>query len=230
MRTRLGGALGVVATSVVALLAASCGRDDGDDDDRPFCGDGTCGRGETAATCASDCAASAGPVCGDRLCNGNETAATCSLDCGPPPCSVADPSSCAGETLCVAGGCVAAFGRAYTIVVQSAFIPQFKPDGNTWDAFGGAPDAFAVIFLNAQSLGATHAIADNFTPVWNVATPPTPIAAGSTLRVDVYDQDVSANDGILSCSVAPLTADILHGGEVACMGSAGELRMRITTN
>lgn len=43
------------------------------------CGNGMCEAGETAASCASDCAQSA--VCGNGVCEGGETPATCGADC-----------------------------------------------------------------------------------------------------------------------------------------------------
>ncbi len=51
------------------------------------CGNGTCDRGESAASCAADC--SAAPTCGDGTCGPDETLASCPADCGgtgtPPP-------------------------------------------------------------------------------------------------------------------------------------------------
>jgi hypothetical protein len=48
----------------------------------PFCGDGVCepSRGETNATCPSDCA----PNCGDGICQADESQATCPSDCAVP--------------------------------------------------------------------------------------------------------------------------------------------------
>lgn len=223
--------------------------DGGDDDPGPVCGDGVCNGGETGASCAADCSGGA-PVCGDGVCNGAETNASCAADCpstGPYcgdgvcnasetantcgndcQCSELDAASCAGDTVCVAGACVAAFGRAYTIVAYDATIPQFKPDGSTWDAAGGAPDPYAVLVLNGTTLGMTSAIQDNFTPVWNQATAPTPVAAGSTFRIDVFDEDLADDDGVLSCELAPITADHLHAG-VSCSGAYGEVTFYFTT-
>lgn len=56
------------------------------------CGDGTCGEGETTASCAADCPAS-GPICGDGTCNEGESTGTCASDC---------PASACGNGLCEA--------------------------------------------------------------------------------------------------------------------------------
>ena len=222
----------------VAVVAACT---DGDDDGGPvpFCGDRVCNGGETTTTCAADCPSV--PVCGDRVCSGTETAAACPADCArcgdgvcngtettsscpgdcpPGACSTTDVTTCAGETICLNGTCVAAFGRTYTIVAYSATVPQFKPDGTTWDAVGGAPDPYAIVTLNGQALWMTTAIQDNFTPTWNQGAPSV-IAAGSTFIIDVNDEDVAADDGVFRCMWSPLTADDLHIGGISCSGALG---------
>ena len=197
------------------IVVAACASDDGDGP-APFCGDDVCAAGESSQTCAEDCPAS-GPSCGDGACNGTETSATCAADCGSAACSPGDPSTCAGETICLNSQCVAAFGRAYRINAYSVVVPQFMPDGSTWDAAGGAPDPYAIITLNGTALGMTAAAQDIFNPVWNMATNPTNIPAGSTLIVDVYDEDIAEDDPVMRCQFAPLTADVLHVGEDAAL-------------
>lgn len=216
------------ASALMVLVVAACTSDD-DGVPTELCGDGTCNGGESNFTCAADCPAT-GPFCGDGACNGSESAASCATDCASSSCSPADPATCAGETICLNGACVAAFGRAYRINAYSIVVPQFMPDGSTWDAAGGAPDPYAVITLNGAVLGMTAAPQDIFNPVWNQATDPTSIPAGSTLIVDAYDEDIAADDGILSCQFAPLTADVLHAGQGVCSGTVGTLTVRFTTN
>jgi cysteine-rich repeat protein len=48
---------------------------------KPYCGDGSCRGGETAASCPTDCDASGG-VCGDGTCDAAEDCASCEADCG----------------------------------------------------------------------------------------------------------------------------------------------------
>jgi len=47
----------------------------------PACGDGTCGFGETCASCADDCGGAC-DVCGDATCGATESCASCAVDCG----------------------------------------------------------------------------------------------------------------------------------------------------
>lgn len=64
---------------------------------KPFCGDGRCGKGETAANCAVDCPVSE-DVCGDGACGLTETESSCPADCGTAP-----PGSCNNDGICNLG-------------------------------------------------------------------------------------------------------------------------------
>lgn len=208
-------------TRWVAMLVwcvACTGDDDDDGGGGAVCGDLACNGSETSGTCPGDCPVN--PFCGDSVCSGGETAASCPGDCPTTACT-ADPATCAGDTICVGGSCVAAFGRAYRIVAVSATVPQRDPNGESWDVPGGLPDPYAVISLNGTTLGTTTAVQDTLTPAWNQGTQPTAIPAGSTIRVDLYDEDIAADDGIVACVLAPVTADHLHAAAFTCSGALG---------
>lgn len=64
-----------------------------------FCGDATCGGGETCSSCAGDCGPCP-PSCGDGSCNGSESCITCPRDCGI--CHIVVPPFC-GDFRCNAG-------------------------------------------------------------------------------------------------------------------------------
>ena len=61
-----------------------------------FCGDGTCGSGESTKTCAKDCPA--GPSCGNGACEPGETSQSCPMDCGSPKPVCGNGVCEAGET------------------------------------------------------------------------------------------------------------------------------------
>ncbi|MBI5061274.1 MAG: hypothetical protein HZB67_03090 [Candidatus Aenigmarchaeota archaeon] len=61
-----------------------------------FCGDHSCGGGESCSSCSQDCGAC--PSCGDGSCNGNETCSTCPSDCGV--CVVCGDGECNGNETC----------------------------------------------------------------------------------------------------------------------------------
>lgn len=76
---------------------------------KPFCGDGQCKGGETAASCPADCGIGGG-TCGDGLCGIDETCDSCPTDCGTCP-----PATCNNDGICNSGedcrGCADCPGR-----------------------------------------------------------------------------------------------------------------------
>ena len=70
------------------------------------------------------------------------------------------------------------------------------------------------------NLFTTRAVQDTLTPSWNQATSPTPVPGGTVLFIDVYDEDLAADDLAWACQANPLTADFLRGGAITCQGSA----------
>jgi len=128
---------------------------------------------------------------------------------------------------------VAAFGRAYAIIAYSVTAPQLNGTSQ-WDIDGSPPDPYAIVLLNNQTLGMTNVLTDTNPATWNQATPPTVIPAGSKLEINVYDDDVGTDDGILACVLNPLSADDLHravGGQtLGCSGNLGTLVIKVTTN
>jgi hypothetical protein len=158
-----------------------------------------------------------GPICGDGFCTGGENAASCPGDCQGFTCSPADPSDCTGETICVDGACVAAFGRVYTFSMAHVVANSLDPNGEAWDALGGAPDPFVEVELNGTVILTTSVVADVFEASFSDQADAT-IPAGSTLTFTAYDEDVSVNDPMISCVADQLTADFLRNGILTCTG------------
>ena len=236
--------LSTILTTLLLSSAIGCATDDSSSNPPSECGDGTCSDGETHATCASDCPSS-GPTCGDGVCNGDETSSSCATDCptsgpfcGDGACSNGETSAtcatdcpqtacstqadnCTGETVCVAGSCVAAFGRIYKIVMVDGVMTQNDANGSTWDGAGGLPDPAIRLTLNNTVLGTTAEKQDTLTPVWNECLM-SAIPGGSTFKVSVLDSDVTNYDPMFDCQDAPLTAAKLrvHGSPyVTCSGT-----------
>ena len=194
--------------AVLGLALVGCTNDGGDE---PFCGDGLCA-GESVASCPADCSSSA-PVCGDGVCNGSESLASCSRDCGSSACTES-ADNCSGETICMAGTCVAAFPRVYRVTNVSVSVPTTKPDGSEWDGFGGAPD----MFLSSGGVALTAAVPNEFSA--SFAGPfEVALVAGQSLRVDVYDEDELADDYATGCERNPITAAVLRSRNFDCAGS-----------
>jgi hypothetical protein len=46
---------------------------------------------------------------------------------------------------------------------------------------------------------------------------------GTEIRVDVYDEDLTADDGAFACVHAPVTAAQLRSRDLSCAGALGEI-------
>jgi hypothetical protein len=207
------------AIAIVSLTACG-GSSSGDDDDdngvdaaTAVCGNGACEAGETPASCAADCDTS---TCGDGTCDPDENTSTCPADCPAPACSPTDPTSCSGETVCIAGSCENAFGRNYHIRVIGAVFTEKKANGDSWDLAGGLPDGKTTVKIDSVA-ATTPVINDTLTPDWNFLSSPTLIPGGAVLQIDVVDSDVLGDDPAWSCTNNPLSADLIRGG-ARCSG------------
>ena len=80
---------------------------------------------------------------------------------GGDMCNVAN-DTCAGETVCVDGSCVAAFPRVYNIGNVRVTLPTTDSQGAAWDIGGGAPDIFVEVRVNGTLAGTTSTVQDQF--------------------------------------------------------------------
>ena len=162
------------------------------------------------------------------------------IDTGPSGCSVRElgtmlEDSCTSDQICVCGTdnglcegtgtCSVAFGRRYLIGVVAVAVPTTKPSGECWDEPGcGAPDPYVVVSVDDTPILTTLVADDLFEFSYD---PPevieTTVAAGSTIRLDVFDEDLAADDGILACVVESITAAHLRSRNLSCMGDLGTL-------
>lgn len=55
----------------------------------------------------------------------------------------------------------------WQIGVSRASIPTTKPNGDSWDAFGGAPDPFVCLEIGTNQPICTVTLQDTFTPRWD---------------------------------------------------------------
>lgn len=195
------------------------------------CAGSVCQPGNTASNCGSG-----GTSC--ATCGAGEA---CSAGiCEVPGCSVRNlgasiEDTCTGENICNCGSgvafcegtgtCVPAFGRIYRVGLTHLLLPARRPDGMCWDDPGcGAPDPYVVLRVDGAPVGMTPAGSDLYEGFW---TPPAAfdatILAGGSLRLDVYDEDLTADDGAFACVQDPITAARLRSRDVGCTGALGTL-------
>lgn len=131
-----------------------------------------------------------------------------------PACSPQN-DTCGGETICIVDACQPAFGRTYRLSIPQLTVAAQNADGEAWDAFGGAPDPFAIVYLNGSAVLQTAEAADIFSTSFSESADIV-IPAGAQVVVEVWDSDVSDNDWVTGCAADPLTADFLRGGGFQC--------------
>jgi hypothetical protein len=172
--------------------------------------------------CAGDDGSTSGPFCGDGTCNGGETTTTCATDCGAP-CSASN-DNCAGEAICVANACVAAFPRVYSITNVSVSVPTTNPNtGSAWDVGGGAPDLY---LGDVNGVAFSPTVQDQFSAAF--AGPfDVQLVAGQTLAVAVWDADLTTNDFAFGCQTNPVTAANLRGRSFGCTTQGMSMTARI---
>jgi len=81
------------------------------------------------------------------------------------------------------------FNRPYVLTVVSAEVSERTAEGGAWDPMGGAPDPFAVVFLDDVEVGRTAAGDDYRFAEWYYEVEIT-LFQSSKLVVYVYDADL----------------------------------------
>ena len=109
-------------------------------------------------------------------------------------------SACSSNQFCHNRECTDVFGRSWRITIVSAAVATTKPDGSAWDFGGGAPDllaCFDTTFSGDNYAGCTGVVQDQFSATWNWSTTFV-MQSGGLVLVDLFDEDLSAEDHILS--------------------------------
>ena len=196
------------------------------------CSGSTCQPGTAVNMCGTGGAGCA--ACGvGESCSGGACFST-STGCSVRNTGLDIEDTCAGEQICDCGAspfcegtgtCVPAFGRIYRIGITRVQLPDRRPDGMCWDDPScGAPDPYVLVSVGGSGVGMTTAGSDTFGVTWD---PPAvfnaSILAGTAVRLDVYDEDLTSDDGALACVFDPITAATLRSRSLSCSGALGEL-------
>lgn len=178
-----------------------------------ICSGGTC----IATSCQSSCTTG--------CCSGN----TCNTGTSNTACGKAGGAcvSCGANRTCNAGACVVDPLKTYDLVLVAASVPTTNASGNAWDAFSGLPDPYAKVVSTqgaSKHEGQTPFLSDTPNPIWN-ATVLTGVTAGelkSSVRIDLFDDDVAVDDTIGGCAL--VLTDAVFDGTLrngSCPASAG---------
>ena len=114
-------------------------------------------------------------------------------------------AGCLSGFKCSAGKCTLDPSALWRLTVTSGKVSTVTPAGDSWDAFGGAPDPYVCLTIGS-SRSCTSTVRDSFQPVWNEVFPSaTTTALLSGVTVSVVDEDISNNDQICGPNVVPVT-------------------------
>jgi hypothetical protein len=99
-------------------------------------------------------------------------------------------------------------------------IPNRTRDGRSWDASGGLPDPFAIVFINDKELFRTAVERDTLNPKWPKG-PKTSyeLPKGAKLRVEIWDDNAIHRAPICSKKLKELEDHALTGSvTLSCEG------------
>ncbi|HUQ06972.1 MAG TPA: hypothetical protein VM261_30985 [Kofleriaceae bacterium] len=141
-------------------------------------------------------------------------------DCGGGACQacvVSNPFDCTGDTICLDDVCQPAFGRSYVFTVTTGTLPSVDDMGASWDESGGLPDPFVELTIDGTTYRAPT-ITDSTAPAWNYDTPAVTVAAGTSMRIRVYEDDEPTDAGAWVCVSDPIAVEYLRSGGFGCSG------------
>jgi Ca2+-dependent lipid-binding protein len=98
------------------------------------------------------------------------------------------------------------------IAMAKVHIPNRTRDGRSWDASGGLPDPFAIVFINDKELFRTAVERDSLNPTWpNGPKTSYELPKGAKLRVEIWDDNAIHKKPICGKDVKELEDHALTG-------------------
>jgi len=175
----------------LVLLIAGC------DDDGGGGGD-DCSTGDCNTSCRIDGFASGYCSNGDCRCETGGGDGDGDSDADP---GCRGHNDCSGSQICIAGDCVAAYGRDYRITIASASgIPDTNLAGDAWDWPGGLPDPYAALFEGSDALCATGFVDNTLSPLWYHDCGSIRVNESSRYAVGILDADDLTDDEVIGMS------------------------------
>ena len=127
---------------------------------------------------------------------------------------------CVGESVCVRGHCVQAFGRLYDVVVEHYTVELRMGDDDCWDINCGSPDVYTEVVLDGRIVDSTRTQQDSFEGDFSDEPMTIRVLGGSEIEIKLWDSDLDFDDEIVNCRAA-LSAPFLRGREFMCENSQG---------
>jgi hypothetical protein len=97
------------------------------------------------------------------------------------------------------GECTSIFGRIFDVTIEAVSVGNKKPDGDSWDPFGGMPDLMVYFgFLDGETV-VTSTIKDSLVAIfWESNS--FVWTSGGTFFIALYDDDTNYDDYATSWS------------------------------
>ena len=129
---------------------------------------------------------------------------------------------CDDDLFCHRSECEEIFDRLWEVNIVSGTADTNRD----WDVSGGAPDPYVIIRLGDDSCG-TSTENDTFFPAWNERCEMV-VPSGGTLEVEMYDDDVSNPDTMLTFSASgnDELADIVRREVLTLISDIASLEIR----
>jgi hypothetical protein len=205
-----------------------------------------CGvEGLACAACASGATCTQG-ACVDTACNldcpsGCCDGSTCRDGDDNVQCGTGGEAcfSCGADQTCSAGVCVVDPNSLWNFVIVSAEVPTTDSNGDSWDAFGGAPDVFIEVTLGVNSgapvTNKTATIDNQFTlqysppngEVVHTNVPASKILDSIRLKVVDEDDGLNPDDDMISI-IDNMPPEAVFGGTLFQLSVDGfTIRFRV---
>ena len=164
------------------------------------CSDGEWTFKETCSLgCANDKCNVCTPNCGGKQCGLDGCGGICGncdagYDCTAAAQCVKNNScskhdDCSGDDVCYKNFCQSPWNKKWKITFKDAKVSEKDKNNESWDALGGLPDLFSIVFVNDSQVYRTSTIQDSTTAVWNKSTTLDFAASTDNIKICLYDED-----------------------------------------
>ncbi|MBO4441669.1 hypothetical protein J5834_06080 [bacterium] len=168
------------------------------------CSDGEWTFKETCSLgCSNDKCNVCTPNCTNKQCGLDGCGGTCGscddgYDCTATSQCVknnlcSEHNDCSGDDICYKNFCQSPWNKKWKITFKDAKVSEKDQNNESWDAFGGLPDLFSIIFVNDNLRYRTTTKQDSTTAVWNESSTLDFAASTDTIKLCLYDEDFTSS-------------------------------------